>query len=242
MFVEVELQGRPHPDSLACHQTFTGSFVEMAVHDTGPGISPENLERIFEPFYTTKQTGKGSGMGLSTVHGIVHEYGGHIMVHTAPGQGAEFKVLFKPLVSARAESAMTSPVSAEANRKVPALQGRVLVVDDDEVAGDFMEDLLESWGLEVRLSKNPIEARNLFSQEPQRFDVVVLDQTMPRMTGLELAGHLRAIRSDLPVILYTGYSENLSEEQTKSAGIRALIKKPVDTDKLHRLIEDLLLA
>lgn len=242
--IEVGLGSVAHHNAVctSCHQTFTGSFVEMAVRDTGPGISRENLERIFEPFFTTKETGKGSGMGLSTVHGIVHEYGGHIIVHTAAGRGTEFQVLFRPLVSARAQSTPSSPATITVFEKTPALRGRVLVVDDDEVAGDFMEDLLEDWGLEVRLSKNPLEARDLFTQDPQHFDLVVLDQTMPRMTGLELAGQLLALRPDLPVILYTGYSEDLSEEQITSVGVRALIKKPVDTDKLHRLIEDLLSA
>jgi PAS domain S-box-containing protein len=224
----------------SCHQTFTGEFVGLAVRDTGSGILPEKVERIFEPFFTTKEVGKGSGMGLATVHGIVHEYGGHITLQTLLGKGSEFQVLFSALATDGWEAASSPPASAAPARKVSLLQGRVLIVDDDLGAGEFMEDLLGSWGLQVRFASDAIEAGSIFASNPQDFQLALLDQTMPRMTGVELAKQLLAVRPDLTVILYTGDGESLPEEQVRLAGIRALVKKPVDTERLYTLIYELL--
>jgi PAS domain S-box-containing protein len=223
----------------SCRQAVDGSFVEIAVRDTGPGIVPDIQERIFEPFFSTKEVGKGSGMGLSMVHGIVHEYGGHLVLDTAPGEGAEFRVLFRPLTSAG--EAQTSAAAEDAVAATgPALRGRVLVVDDDDAAGEFMRDLLESWGLEAELIRSSIEAREAVGRDPARFDLAVLDQTMPRLTGLELSREILAVRPGMPVILYTGYSERLSDQQIASAGVRALVRKPVDVHELFALLQDLL--
>jgi CheY-like chemotaxis protein len=223
----------------SCRQAVDGTFVEIAVRDNGPGIAGEILERIFEPFFSTKKVGKGSGMGLSMVHGIVHEYGGHVVLDTSPGEGSEFRVLFRPLASAGDAQTLAPAEDAAADRG-PALRGRVLVVDDDDAAGEFMRDLLETWGLDVELMRSSTEAREVFARHPERFDLAVLDQTMPRLTGLELSREILALRPRMPVILYTGYGERLSDQQIASAGIRALVRKPVDVRELLGLLRDVL--
>jgi len=220
----------------SCRQVISGNFVELRIADTGPGITPAVIDRMFEPFYTTKEVGKGSGMGLATVHGIVHEHGGHVIVDTAPGRGATFRVLFRPL---QAAGDVLAPAEAQRRGGAPrqSLQGRVMVVDDEESVAEFMRDLLESWGLEVTAVTNPTDARQLFAGDPAHFDLVITDQTMPRMTGIDLAREMLATRPDLPVILYSGFGEGIAQEQTLAAGIRALVKKPVEPQALFSLLK-----
>jgi len=221
----------------ACRQPVTGDFVELAVHDTGPGIAPEILERMFEPFFSTKSRGKGSGMGLATVHGIVHEHGGHIVVDTTPGEGAKFRILFKPAESMSLEKAQPEPVASASSRPHLALTGQVLVVDDEESVGEFMKELLESWGLEVTLKTCSLAAQTAFVSCPQQFDLVITDQVMPKMTGLILAQRFLNIRPNLPIILYTGYSDSLTEQQFRESGIRAILRKPVDFNELFTAVK-----
>ena len=220
----------------SCRARVDGEFVELAVADDGPGIPPEVMERMFEPFFSTKEVGKGSGMGLATVHGIVHEHGGHVVVESAPGRGATFRVLFPVLrVEEDAIEHETLPGYVPASRQV-ALRGRVLVVDDEEMVVGFMRELLEGWGLEVTTKRNGADARQIFADEPDRYDLVITDQTMPRMTGLELAHELAAIRPGLPVILYTGYADSVLDAQVEAAGVRALVRKPVEPAQLLALL------
>ena len=215
----------------ACRQRFSGRYVELGVRDSGPGIPPEVVDRMFEPFYSTKDVGKGSGMGLSMVHGIVHEHGGHVLVETAPGRGAQFQVLF-PVAGGR----VAPEERKSGTRKRPKLSGSVLVVDDEQMILEFMGDLLAGWGLEVTLKSGGIEAKHAFAAEPQRYDLVLTDNTMPRITGLELARQIRAIRPGTPVILYTGYGEDIAEAELAVAGVRALAKKPVEPADLLALL------
>jgi PAS domain S-box-containing protein len=222
----------------SCHQPVRGTYIELAVSDTGPGISAEVVERMFEPFFSTKETGKGSGMGLSTVHGIVHEHGGHIVVETSPGHGASFRILFRPMANAEGEA--IRPATSEPVSTSRRLKGRVLLVDDEPAVAEFMAELLGSWGLEVTVHQNPVEARALFADDPEKYDLVVTDQTMPRLTGLDLARTLLTRRPELPVILYTGYAERLTEAQTRGSGIRAFVTKPIDIGAFFTLVEGLL--
>lgn len=224
----------------ACRQPVSGELVELSVEDDGPGMTEAVLERIFEPFFSTKESGKGTGMGLAMVHGIVHEHGGHVLVETAPGEGAKFRVLFPPLADAQA---LESARPAAAGRKpggAPSLGGSVLIVDDEVTVGEFMRELLETWGVHATFMSRPQEALDAIRQAPARFDLVITDQAMPRMTGLDLARALRDLRADLPVILYTGFGENLTAADLRAAGIRALLPKPVEPQKLAAaLIEHL---
>jgi PAS domain S-box-containing protein len=227
----------------SCHQPVAGSFVELAVTDSGPGIAPQVLERMFEPFYSTKEVGKGSGMGLAMVHGIVHEYGGHIHVDTTPGEGTTISIWFPawfPPVQDQSEQGLAAPDALGGAKDSARLRGRVLLADDEAPVREFMQDLLGGWGLAVSLAENGAEACERFSAEPDGFDLVVLDQTMPRMTGLEAAEEVLRLRREVPVVLYTGHSEHLTEARISGAGIRALARKPLDIPAFRALMEELL--
>jgi PAS domain S-box-containing protein len=226
-----------HGICTACRNPVEGERVEMCVEDDGPGIPEGILDRIFEPFFTTKEVGKGSGMGLATLHGIVHEHGGHVIVETAPGEGARFRVLFPTLPAAGTEGADARPDRTDASRSArPRLQGHVMVVDDEESVADFMRDLLENWGLDVTVARDGTQARELVIRDPRRFDVVVSDQVMPKVTGLELARDLLTIRPGLPILLYTGFSDGVGERDIARAGVRAMLRKPVDPSELYHAL------
>jgi PAS domain S-box-containing protein len=220
----------------SCRKPVQGRMVELSVHDTGPGIAPEVMDRMFEPFFSTKETGKGSGMGLSTVHGIVHEHGGHVVVDSQPGAGTRFRILFPPLAGEPAGSRKRSRSASGPRRRALRLAGRVLVVDDEEMVGEFMGELLQSWGLHVTVKHSPLDAQKALAEDPARFDLVVTDQSMPKLTGLELARRLLELRPGLPVVLYTGYSDTLTPDELKRCGVRALVRKPVEPATLFSVL------
>jgi PAS domain S-box-containing protein len=214
-----------------------GQFA-LVVTDDGPGISPAVLERMFEPFFTTKEVGKGSGMGLATVHGIVHEHGGHILIETAPGQGTTFRLLLPTLpddVAACGGERRSAPTE-----RASRLAGRVLLVDDEEMVASFMRELLEGWGLDVAVARDGVAARDLFASDPTAFDVVLSDHTMPRMTGLELTREISQMNPDTPVLLFSGYAEGLSDEVLDAAGVLDLLQKPVEPGMLFEKMAGLL--
>jgi PAS domain S-box-containing protein len=223
----------------ACRQTVRGHYVELAVGDTGVGISGDHLDRIFEPFFTTKEVGKGSGMGLSTVHGIVHEHGGHVVVDTAPGEGARFRVLLPAIEGAAPAHVARAEGEAGAGAE-PRLAGRVMIVDDEPDVAAFMRELLEVWGLDVTVLHSGSEALRVFVIDTEQFDLVITDQTMPGLTGTEFAGELLRLRPDLPVVLYTGYSEQVNEETARRAGLCAVLRKPLDVPRLQELVQQIL--
>lgn len=207
-----------------------GPHVKLMVRDTGTGIAPEILDRIFEPFFTTKEAGKGTGMGLAVVHGIVKRYGGDIKVYSEVGKGTAFSILLPRIpdgtLDRADEDAMPPPRGTE----------RILLVDDQASVLDTVRQMLESLGYTVTAAGSSTMALELFKQHPERFDLVISDQTMPHMTGHELAIELLHIKPDLPLILCTGYSEKVSEETAKKTGIKAFILKPVRRRELAKLI------
>jgi CheY-like chemotaxis protein len=227
----------------SCRQRFAGAYVELAVADSGPGIAPKVLERMFEPFFTTKEVGGGNGMGLATVHGIVHECHGHIVVENRAQCGSRFRVLLPPLPgtgnSGAPQAGTGHATPAAAARRAP-LKGRVMVVDDEAPVADFMRELLESWGLRAVAITSPRAALQAFKADPDAFDLVVTDLAMPGTTGFLLARELMASRPGLPVVLYTGHIDPIAQRELESAGIRALLPKPVDPDRLHSLLKTLL--
>ena len=227
----------------SCRGTMDGECVELCVEDTGHGMTREVAERIFEPFFSTKADDKGTGMGLAMVHGIVHEHGGHIVVETEPGRGSRFRVLWPAEASSpEAATSGASQSSGTARQPRPALEGTVLVVDDEVAVGEFMRELLETRGLTATFVPGPQAALELVTTAPGRFDVVITDQSMPRMTGVQLAQALQALRADLPVILYSGYGEGLDQPALKAAGIRTVLRKPVDPHALEAALATVLAA
>ena len=233
--IEIAVRGARLPGKVvcaSCRKRFRGEFAELAVADSGPGIAPQVLERMFEPFFTTKDVGRGSGMGLATVHGIVHDHQGHILVATEPGAGARFRILLPMLESGTATTSTAAGSDAKMSRK--QLSGRVLVVDDEKAVADFMRELLESWGLQSAAVSNPLGVLERVAREP--YDLVILDQTMPGITGMNLAREIAAARPGLPVVLYSGNSERIDKEELDAAGVRALLQKPVEPEALYRVL------
>lgn len=223
----------------SCRQAVNGEFAELAISDTGPGMDEQLVDRIFEPFFSTKEAGKGSGMGLATVHGIVHECSGHIIVESKPGEGTTMRVFF-PTVDGQTPAAPAPVDPAEATPAHAQFDGEVLVVDDNPSVSEFLDDLLSEWGLRVTVFNEGDAALKHFLARARAYDFVVLDQTMPTVTGLQLAEQMLRQRPELPVILYTGYSEVVDETIAMQAGIRALVRKPLDVEQFRVLVNEIL--
>jgi len=208
-----------------------GPYVVLTVSDDGVGMDANTLSRIFEPFFTTKDVGEGSGLGLSVVHGIVTAHDGDIVVESAPGGGTTFRLYFPA----------TEPSSvvddSDAGDYAPALAGEhVLLVDDNTDIVGMSSRLLEPFGYRVTSTTDSRVALKVFRRSPEEFTVVVTDLTMPRMSGVELARKLRAIRPDIPVVMMTGYSGTVTDEAAKAEGIDELIQKPVGARALTQKI------
>jgi PAS domain S-box-containing protein len=196
------------------------AYIMVGVQDTGDGMTPDMLDRIFEPFFTTKRRGEGTGLGLSVVHGIVKGMGGAISVHSQMGEGSLFQV-FLP----RYEGRKDQPVSEKFARIVRG-KGRILFIDDEQPLVDFAREMLIGLGYEVVALTSSPEALEQFSQQPNTFDLVIADLTMPDLTGLELAEAIMGLRPDIPVILCTGFADPAMAEKARKMGIAEVIKKP----------------
>jgi PAS domain S-box-containing protein len=196
-----------------------GSYLRLTVSDTGQGIPPALLQKIFAPFFTTKKPGEGTGMGLAVVHGIVKSYGGAIAVQSELGRGSTFEVLI-PRADSEAE------LRSSAARKVSFGNERVLLVEDEEMQLLSLERMLERLGYRATSYRNGVDALVDFEAHPNNYDLVITDQTMPQMTGVQLAKGILRVRPDIPVILCTGYSEVIDAEEAKELGIREFIMKP----------------
>ena len=206
-----------------------------SVADSGTGIAAEVLERIFEPFVSTKEVGRGSGMGLAMVHGIVHDHGGHVLLETVPGAGTVFRVVLPPAgVDVPADAPATESASVDDTGQ--ALRGRVLVVEDEAMVGDFMAELLTSWGLEVVLRRDPLSALAWLEDRENAVDLLITDQTMPQLAGLALAQRATSVRAGLPVLVYSGNAEGFDAAELERSGVRGAIRKPVDAETLRALL------
>jgi PAS domain S-box-containing protein len=208
-----------------------GRYAKLVVADTGSGIEKNIQERIFEPYFTTKKHGEGTGLGLATVHGIVMSHEGTIAVKSEPGKGASFEVYFPTLEK---HVVMDQIVKVEIS-PVP-ISARVLFVDDEEMIVELAESVLERMNCDVVALSNGIEAFAAFEKDPHGFDIVITDQTMPGLTGIELAQKILAIRPDMPIILATGFSEMVNEKKAKEIGIREFIMKPLAIRDLSQAV------
>ena len=210
-----------------------GEYVKVTVSDTGAGIDPEIIERIFDPYFTTKEVGKGSGMGLSVVLGIINNHNGAISVDSKPGKGTTFSILF-PVAAEKPE------IEKDTTEELPLGSETVLFVDDEESIVKVVPRMLERLGYQVKIALTPQDALAQFSADPKHFDLVITDMTMPQMTGVILSEKIMGIRPDIPVIICTGHSDMIDEERAKQLGIAAYVMKPIIMTEIAKTIRKVL--
>ncbi len=199
-----------------------GDYVCLTVKDTGEGIPSNLIDQVFLPYFTTKETGKGTGMGLAVVHGLVKSHGGEILVDSEPGKGTCFRVHFPALAEAPSKEARVLPDLPLGN------QEHILFVDDEKALGDIVRGILEKFGYTVDSFSNPLEALEHFSACPDRFDIVITDMSMPHMTGEQLTREIFGLRPGIPVVLCTGYNEDVTGEKIRAMRLKAVLSKPVN--------------
>ncbi len=226
VFYEKDLVNVPHVKP--------GKFVQLVIRDSGLGIPPENQERIFDPYFTTKGNGKGTGMGLAIVHGIVKSYGGFITCRSELGIGTVFEINQPAFLGKN----LPEP---EKNNAIPIGAEHILFIDDEEILAEMGKTMLERLGYTVTVRTNSLAALTTFKNQPDAFDLVITDQTMPGITGFDLARRMLQIRPNLPIILCTGFSSLISEEKAKSVGIREFALKPLSLKDISVMIRAVLM-
>jgi PAS domain S-box-containing protein len=210
-----------------------GPYLQLSISDTGHGMDSATMDRIFDPYFTTKEQDKGTGMGLAVVHGIIKGHGGGIRVQSKPGKGTRFDILF-PVMGKHMES------ETEELKALPTGKEHILFIDDEDTLIDLGESMLKKLGYQVETRTRPDEALEIFRAAPDKFDLVISDMTMPGMTGDILAAELMKIRSDIPVIICTGYSERIDEQRARDLGIKGLIMKPFTIRGLSKTVREVL--
>jgi PAS domain S-box-containing protein len=222
-------EGDPPP----CHDMKPGAYVALSVRDTGHGMKPDVLERIFDPFFTTKKQGEGTGLGLSVLHGIVRNHKGYIGVESEPGKGSVFYIYLPKLEE-------QTKIETKQDLTTASGKERILVVDDEAILVELNTQRLSRLGYEVYAKTSSVDALELFRKEPDRFDLVITDYTMPNITGMDLAREFMKIRSDILIILCTGHSESISPDTAKRAGIKEFLMKPIAKHDLAQAVRRVL--
>ncbi|MBI5895484.1 MAG: response regulator, partial [Desulfobacterales bacterium] len=211
-----------------------GRYAVVTISDSGCGIDPDIMDKIFEPYFTTKEKGKGTGLGLSVVYGIVKEHKGDIRVTSEPGKGTTFRV-YLPLMEKMAAAA-----SPEINERLCGGSERILLVDDEEAVVRLEKRILERLGYRVDAHTSSLEALDVFQADPNAFDALLTDMTMPNLTGDQLAKAIWAVRPGMPVIVCTGFSERIDSEKAAVLGFSGLLMKPLVRDELLRMLREAL--
>jgi CheY-like chemotaxis protein len=212
-----------------------GRYALLSVSDTGIGINVTVINKIFDPYFTTKEKGRGTGLGLATVYGIVKAHGGDIRVTSDVGKGAAFHV-YLPLMEKSQE------LESEKEKITPLPTGteHILLVDDEKAIVHLEKQMLERLGYQTSVFTGSRDALAAFITEPSRFDLVITDMNMPNMNGMQLAAELTAIRPDIPIILCTGFSERIDNQKAEAQGVRGLLMKPLGIKDLALKVREVL--
>lgn len=227
----------------ACKTQFSGDYVEIAVRDTGTGIPEPILGNIFNPFFTTKEVGKGTGMGLSVVHGLIHSLGGHILVDTQMGVGTRFRLLLPKIDVDEDSTPAKNLLSADTSATPGCLQSlNIMVIDDEQSMLSMLNELLILHGAEVKSFNNSPAALEFFIRKHNTVDLVITDQTMPQLTGMDMISMMRQYKAELPIIVCTGFSEQANPETVGNFGNTAFMTKPLNTSTLLMHIQRLIHA
>ena len=224
----VEIDSSSEPISMGSDSN-TGRFIKLIVADTGTGMTEETAKRVFDPFFTTKEIGRGTGMGLSIVHGIINRYQGSIHLDTAIGKGTTFTVFF-PIVEEEEHRVV------DEDQQLTVGDERILFIDDEEVQTEFSKNLLERLGYSVETETSSKYALAKFKADPSAFDIVITDMTMPNLSGDELSRELLSIRPDIPIILCTGYSQKITKTDALQMGIKGFVHKPFSIEQMAQAI------
>jgi len=213
-----------------------GPYLKLTVSDTGHGMTRAVMNRVFDPYFTTKPIGEGTGMGLSIIHGIIENHGGAVTVSSELGKGATFRVLLPAIQSMESSTAESKKMQTIPGNK----NERILLVDDELSLVRLWYQALQRIGYLVASRTTGIEALELFTKDPDYFDLIITDQVMLHMTGTELADAVLKIRPDIPIIICTAYNELLTSGQSKEIGIREVVAKPISSSDLSRLVRTVL--
>ena len=226
---QVELLGKKHAEQAV--DLAPGLYACIRVDDTGCGMLPETMERVFDPYYTTKKKGEGTGFGLSIVHGIAQKHRGYITVESELGKGTSFTLYLPLLIETEEEKKQAIDLST------PEGFGHILFVDDDDAVLSMGREILESFGYTVSTAIDGKNALDIFQQDPDGFDALISDYSMPKMNGHELISECLRLQPGLPSILCSGYMEKVEGENLNDLGHTAFIPKPLDWRELSRIIQ-----
>ncbi|MCW8901988.1 MAG: response regulator [Gammaproteobacteria bacterium] len=235
--IQLRQRHNVNDECMACHKQVLGTWVELSVSDTGSGLPPGIIDHIFEPFFTTKEVSKGTGMGLSIIHSIVDNHHGHILIDTEINRGSTFHVLFPGI--------NTSSISQEESHQLPLAEvetgnsEKVLIVDDEPILAEWIKEYLTEHNYQCTIKNSSAEAWQLFEADPNQFDLLITDQTMPGMNGTELIEKIRNLKPGLPVILVTGYSETITQSEAEEKDI-IYVSKPIDASSFLKQVATVL--
>ncbi len=235
-------QVRMEPDSCFFPELSAGEYALLKVIDTGTGIEKDIMDKIFNPYFTTKENNKGTGLGLSIVHGIVKNCNGDIRIYSEPGKGTEVHV-YIPLLEQGTGKTMEQSTTKNELGDSKTIQGgmeKILLVDDEEVLARMEEKVLKHLGYRTTMCTGSIEALETFKASQDDYDLVITDMTMPDMTGIQLAGELKKIRPDIPVIIFSGFSDQINEEKCRALGIQGYAMKPLMRQEIAETIRKVL--
>ena len=219
--VQLKMQTETHQQCQICYDDINGDWLELSITDTGDGMTDDIVHHLFEPFFTTKEKNKGTGMGMSVVHGIVKSLDGHILIDTEINKGTTISILFKPAYKT------TEPSQETDTSNILLMRNKtILIVDDEENLAKLLAEMLDTNGCQCEIYTSPLEALTAFQAEPNKFDLIISDQTMPELTGLEMIKRIRIIRPDIPAIISTGYSNSIDNRIANENDI-SLLNKPL---------------